>query len=223
MSDVTLKIPINSGEQVEQNGEYIAVKSTNVPLDVHVPGVGTMSMKSGDVWRISGGFIGFYIENYGAITGDVLLAVGYGDYRPGLVVGSVDAINTITNPITTQKIIQTVNVKSDVSGLINYHHYKSVGAITEIVSPAANMNGIRVMSGGISSPSTGGNPAIIGNPVSPTLLSDSYNNNMAAIYFRLWNASQDAQLVTPFLVPAGLGLYHVSQAASFINLNYEVM
>jgi len=240
MSDVILKLLANGSEQVEQLGEYIAIKESNVSLDIHINGVGSMKMSKGEVWRIRDGFESFTIENYDAIAAEVLLAVGFGDYRAALSVGNLDKINTIVNPVNVNthdvgsilnnvnvnthdvgSILNDVNVKNSIQPISHFQNYSVGASVLTIVTPSANVNGIRVLNAGVNSNSLT-TTAFIANQVSPTLPTDSYNNTMNMIFCRSW-MNFNPLLQNEFVIPAGLGLYMCSDSESMSSIDYEVL
>ncbi|MDX8400896.1 MAG: hypothetical protein R8K20_11725 [Gallionellaceae bacterium] len=231
MSDVALVIQIGRAERVEQVGEYIAVKESNVPVDIHIQGVGTMKMQKGEVWRIKGGFDGFSIENYGAVAGNILLAVGYGDYRAALSVGNLDTINTIVNPITintpsVQKIIETVNVSKAARSFPGSYNFYSVPAFApvEIIAPLANVNGVVIGNIGICA-NVNVTAAFLGKATLPVGgVGAAYADNQCRVYGRVLGGFTCLGAVSgEFIIPAGLGLYAVSDGMVTMNLEYEVL
>jgi len=221
MSDVILKLLANGSEQVEQLGEYIAIKESNVALDIHINGVGSMKMSKGEVWRIRGGFESFTIENYDAIAADVLLAVGFGDYRAALSVGNLDKINTIVNPIDVNphdvnNVLNPVAIKKrEIKGTSFVSH---AGGVITLVMPSSNIYGILVHSAIIAEWGIVGS-SIVADTVAPISWGSGNGHRL------LSTAGNGIQLSNEVEIAAGLGLYVVitSNTYTHVCVSYEVL
>ncbi|HHJ14275.1 MAG TPA: hypothetical protein ENJ79_07840 [Gammaproteobacteria bacterium] len=88
MGDVVRSLSANAGEDIAKAGNFILVQSADAPVRVIIDGE-TSTMSQGDRRVMHQGFRGFRIENTSSSTNNVTLQVGFGDFRPAAISGSV--------------------------------------------------------------------------------------------------------------------------------------
>jgi len=215
MGDIIRIIKPGGSEKVAAAGDYVHVKTANraFHLVFEDENYGKIEVTQGDQVRLKGELSGFRIENKDQLNAlNVELIVGFGAFRAGQLVGSIDSLNSIINPVVIKRIMP--------HGYAGHYQIYSVTAFSAtLVLPAANINGVIASNINVSSNiSTVAVVAHYSAPISPL------DNTVARVISRVpggWGSHQNNE--GNIFIPAGLGLYVVSNGTAMTSLDYEVL
>jgi len=204
MGDIIRTITAGGSEKVAAAGDYVHVKTADraFHLVFEDENYGKIEVTQGDQVRLKGDLSGFRIENKDTINAlNVELIVGFGAFRAGQLVGSIDSVNTIVNPVEN---------KAHVSASLNKGWlYTASAAPLTVVAPASNVNGILIHNAAALSLSALSSVlcGVVANVAAPVGINDPGNIRFC---FSMGGSMVHNQLNNTIHIPAGHGVYCIS-------------
>jgi len=224
MGDIVRTIAAGGAEKVAAAGDYVHVKTANMAFHLvfEDENYGKIEVTQGDQVRLKGDISGFRIENKDLANPlNVELIVGFGAFRAGQLVGSIDSINTIVNPVTVNAhdVNNIVNPLKPNTLVSKYYDNTASLALQTIVAPAANINGIRIDLASITI--YNGDTALLAKASAPLSSTDAFAYHILYAVSGTWITTN---LPNPIIIPAGLGLYvKPSNGSQNASVCYEVL
>lgn len=227
-SDAPINLAANQRVPVSKPGTFIMLKSAAGGVRVKVGGK-EFDMVESDLAEIEGGFNSFEITDTSGAANAVVVVVGRGAFRRLQISGTVGITGNLAGITADVNIADGGNVISvDDNGVpltahslsSSYFRWSTSSALNTIVTPAANVNGVRVYAGGCGNVDT--LSRIMAKATAPTSSTDA----AAGTLFMTVARSRTCAVGLPLIVPAGLGVYEQAGTSSVIShawLEYEVL